>query len=757
MVFPYRALDGRLLGYVFRVEFDDGKKVTPTVRFVRLPDGREVWATVPFEKPRPLYWADARGGQVVVTEGEKAADAAARLLGNIAVATWPGGTQGVKYADWSVLAGRSVVIWPDADEPGREAARDIADRLLAIGATVKVAEPEDNRPAGWDAADAEAEGWDRAKTLGWLKVRCVVIEPTQPETEPPPHEGYNEGPADDEPDIDEPLPPAPPIDEGENAPFRVLGYDSGHYFYLPRATQQVAALPAQSHTWKNLMQLAPSHWWEANFQAMNKAGEMAATAALLAKAHAVGPFFPERLHGRGAWRDGERVIYHLGDKALTPDGTRRLYEVEGEAIYQATRPIRGLDLETMPATSQECQALVGICKRLPWANPLSGVALAGWIAIAPICGALKWRPHIWITGGAGSGKSTVMMDVVMRLLQSFAVQFEGNTSEAGIRQKLGTDALPIVFDEAEAETERAQGRIGAIVDLARLASSGARVVKGSKSGEAVEFTVRSAFCFSSIEHSIKQHADETRISKLALVRRTDAHADEEYKAMMSDIRNLFTPKFASSLFLRIWHNIPTVLDNIAVCIDAAAQELRDRRAADQVGTLIGGYVSLHMTRPIEFKEAVEFVRRYDWSEHTAIASADDKTRLLERILTFSVAVTTEAGKNMRVTIADMLRAARSMHGGIIPQSDAVRLLGPMGIKVDDDGAIISATSQRFSREILRGSQWEADWSRPLRELKGARKANVTYFAAGVRARGTLIPWETIGLDETLDDMAGALV
>ena len=43
--------------------------------------------------------------------------------------------------------------------------------------------------------------------------------------------------------------------------------------------------------------------------------------------------------------------------------------------------------------------------RLPFENDIGAVALAGWTTLAPICGALQWRPHVWLTGASGSGPS----------------------------------------------------------------------------------------------------------------------------------------------------------------------------------------------------------------------------------------------------------------------------------------------------------------------------------------------------------------
>jgi DNA primase len=90
-----------------------------------------------FEAPLPLYGTELLAQHpdhpVVVVEGEKSADALRRIFAgrNIIVVTWPGGTPVVLRADWTPLAGRQVLLWPDADRPGYEAMlghHDVADR-----------------------------------------------------------------------------------------------------------------------------------------------------------------------------------------------------------------------------------------------------------------------------------------------------------------------------------------------------------------------------------------------------------------------------------------------------------------------------------------------------------------------------------------------------------------------------------------------------------------------------------------------------
>ncbi|MGH7122118.1 MAG: hypothetical protein ACREFP_24510, partial [Acetobacteraceae bacterium] len=160
----YRDGAGRVLGHVCRFTMPDGSKEIRSLVFVGHRKWGQQWRWLGFPKPRPLYGLDrlaARpGAPVIVTEGEKAADAAGALLsGHIAV-TSPGGSKAAKAADWSALAGRKVTIWPDADDPGQAYARAVADILakLSPAPAVAIVKPPEGVAEGWDAADARAEG-----------------------------------------------------------------------------------------------------------------------------------------------------------------------------------------------------------------------------------------------------------------------------------------------------------------------------------------------------------------------------------------------------------------------------------------------------------------------------------------------------------------------------------------------------------------------------------------------------------------------
>jgi len=163
--YRYADAQDRAVGYVVRIEDKKGKRffqITPW------RDGKSAihWLIEDFAKPRPLYGlnelAAAKDDEpVLIVEGEKAADAAQDLFPSHVVVSWHGGANAIRQTDWLPLQGFDVTIWPDADDPGLNAADDIARTLRAIGAkSVKIVELPGTLPKGWDLADEAPEGVD---------------------------------------------------------------------------------------------------------------------------------------------------------------------------------------------------------------------------------------------------------------------------------------------------------------------------------------------------------------------------------------------------------------------------------------------------------------------------------------------------------------------------------------------------------------------------------------------------------------------
>jgi hypothetical protein len=114
---------GQLLGCVYRFTTSDGGKEVLPCTYCEHPTGAREWRWISFVDPRPLYLPSMVSGQalrpekaVLVVEGEKCADIAWEHLSRwVDVVSWPGGGKAVQKADWSLLADRRVILWPDCD------------------------------------------------------------------------------------------------------------------------------------------------------------------------------------------------------------------------------------------------------------------------------------------------------------------------------------------------------------------------------------------------------------------------------------------------------------------------------------------------------------------------------------------------------------------------------------------------------------------------------------------------------------------
>jgi putative DNA primase/helicase len=170
----YPDARGSALFHVLRFDPPGERKQFMPLTLWRAADGlRWRWRSV--RAPRPLYGldrlADRPDAPVVICEGEKAADAAAPIFPRSVCVTSPGGSNAATQADWSPVAGRRVLVWPDADAPGVAYAQKVATTLAGLGCDVSIIDAmalarltpdRQSRVArdGWDAADAGAAWLD---------------------------------------------------------------------------------------------------------------------------------------------------------------------------------------------------------------------------------------------------------------------------------------------------------------------------------------------------------------------------------------------------------------------------------------------------------------------------------------------------------------------------------------------------------------------------------------------------------------------
>lgn len=768
---PYHDADGTLRAYACRLEWEHEngvhKDVIPVCWMVNTDTGESRWKQRALPVPRPLYRLPhiSRPSQTIIVEGEKTADAAVRLFPGVQVTTWAGGSKAINKTDWSPLAGRKIVIWPDCDsksdpktgeyrayqeQPGMAAALTLADILTESGCDVRIVAVEypGTLPDGWDLADAD---WTPDEAIQHLKSHIRTPDEIRAL---PPFEIIETPEPDDQPDI----PPEYLEPAARDEPFRILGYNRSTCYYLPDGFRQVVALPTRDHSKLRLLELAPLSFWKSHFiDDAKRSGDRTdwhlAAESLIRRAQRAGIWDEDLIRGRGAWWDDGKAAVHLGDRVIVDGQEYPLGDAPGKFVYELNTPI---DIATdNPLSNSEAINLVRICEELRWQRPISGKLLAGWVFTAPICGALDWRPHIWITGGAGSGKSTIMTQIIHRLLKNNMLFVQGETSEAGVRQELGHDAIPVVFDEIESQDEKATSRVNAIMDLMTIASSetGAKLVKGGANGKAQSYMIRSMFCFSSISVNLKQHAAKTRVTVLDMRPKPDHETDDDlqqYNGMLKTIYETLTPEYIRRLQARAVGLIGVIRHNSRIFAEAAALSVGSRRFGDQVGTLLAGAYALHSSKQITPDEARKFVDSQHWDEHHDIDESKDERACMQYILAEQVTVDTNRGPKRRAIgeLVEICVSGLDEDDGDVSLDAAGKTLRRCGIAVlepidpFDSHRIAVANAHKALSRILSGSPWAASWSRTLARLNGAEKTNPMKFA-GVNSRAVSIPIHAI--------------
>ena len=653
---------------------------------------------------------------VLISEGEGKTDAATQLFpGHVCVA-WTGGTAGWAHTDWQPVAGRDCTLWPDADAKGRECMAKLAAALLELGCSVQIVDPPKHLPEGWDLANALTEKWTPAIAAESMTKRAKPVGlPETAEPEPAPA----------------PAPAPEPVDIPSTAPFVCLGFNEGVYYYQPDSTGQVISLSRSSHTGTNLVSLAPLPYWEALYPSKSGANWLAAASSLFERQAAAGIFSADCIRGRGAWWDAGRSVLHLGDRLLIDGTEQSISKATGSKFHYQRLASIEIPKRLEPLPDELGMEIIDIASRFHWEVPASGLLLAGWIALAPICGALQWRPHVWLTASAGSGKSAILDRFIGILLESMALFPEGNTTEAFIRQQLRADAIPVVFDEAESNEKADRQRIQNILSLARVASSSGRGVigKGGADGTAQSFNIRSMFLLCSISTALKQGADQSRFAQLTLRNPSylpKAERIAHWSALDADITRLCTAEMGHRLLLRMVRQIAVIRDSVAVFRRAAAERFDSQRQGDQYGTLLAGAWSLMNSTPATINDAYQLIDSNNWDAYREQTEADEE-RCLQHILQHQLRVENDRGSAYNRTIWELVELARGTAASMeITMTAAEAHLGRIGIKVEGDRIVISNTAKGV-RRILDSTPWADCYATVLGRLPEASKRGVVRF------------------------------
>lgn len=368
------------------------------------------------------------------------------------------------------------------------------------------------------------------------------------------------------------------------APFLFMGYDEKNYYVIPTNQSIPIKIGRPDNQIKGMMyDLASYDWWCNKFPKETKDGDLTlnifdAVKWFREKAQKKGIYDESILLGSGAHLDNEDIIVNLGDSLYSKKEKKKISfsEYTGKKFYKRSNNIFNLSGDAW--NIKESHDLFKEILNYGFGRNLDFILLTGFIALAPFASLLHRRPHLAIMGPRGCGKTTLVMNIIRPAIGNLGIYVEGKTSEAGIRQRIGTDCRPTIIDEFEAHNADEQQRNKNILSLARSAYGGeGEIIKGTTGQKPIIFKTKTMFMFLAININFDNDADRTRIPILKMQRSSEK------------IGKSFD---FSGLRKRIFDNINSVLKNIESAKNYITEKHDfDARTGDTFGTLIGGFWS----------------------------------------------------------------------------------------------------------------------------------------------------------------------
>ncbi len=363
--------------------------------------------------------------------------------------------------------------------------------------------------------------------------------------------------------------------------------------------------------------------------------------------------------------------------------------------------------------------------------------LAGWFLGQQIQSYWKWRPHLWISGPAGSGK-TILLEAMAAIGGRLVLRLEGqNLTEAGLRQAIGNDSCFAYIDELERNKSR-----DLILQFLRSGGRGGLVVKGSANQKVTRFRIKHMIACGSIETGIER---QTEVSRFFVI---ETKKDDSRDPKLPSVSE------AEKLHLRIvtfvlWatHKIDRIMGTVDK-IDGYDARLVDAYRVPAVMIALGD--------PEPDKAFKHYLHEFlnDWGARRSNEIQSDESDLLDTILKSVVWVNTTRFNEMK-GIDQNIRTQRTISqlldddGSIDEETED--LLAAKGVKKFPDGVLMDPRA--IERELLKDSKWaNFNTQNILKRLPGVR-TNVRRVIAGGRPRSLLIPLDACGLNspDNLDD------
>jgi len=787
----YLLADGDPAFSVTIKKYEEAGKVKKAAIVYRMIDGVMVKGMGDdfAEGGRPLYrlpqLADAK--LVFVTEGERKCERLQERLGDYATTTcYSGGAQGWSKTDFTPLIKKRVVVCADNDAPGIKAAHGIVDMLHDLGIEAAAFLPDTEFalnivPDKWDVGDEPPAGVTEEVLLEKLK---AVMESTDRSHIPLA-------------DIDETI-AAMEAETGEkkysentaakarsskkyaelnfDKYFKPMGYAGNYYHFLKKQgmikiERRVGDLIG-GHAFLEL--IPDKNFWvdicyKAESLVNNKPDWEGLAIEMVNRCHNRGNIADQDERGFGAWRDGKDVVQNMLT-GLTVNGNvtdAYYYQSPNNYFYNCQPSYTGFKVPRDVLSRDERHLIMNLVKTVRWEKEISGDMLAGWMMNAVIPGMLDWRPHIWMSGNRGTGKSKVMEKIIAPILGPFCRKMSHSTTIPGILQEIDSASVSIVMDEMESNVEKSKRITADMIDVARKISSdaGYRRVTSPNGKKRVQICV-SMMCFISISVGLAQASDRSRFTVLPLRIPADKSKMSLNYRLMEELSAAIPKDLGEKMYYYMLEHWEIHQKNIQMFAEIFTIQHGDQRAGDQYGTLLAGRWILENPRLATRDEAINMVTRDDYSYYLREeATESEDNQVIEHIGYSRMRVDGSNGPR-EYQVYNLISMAFGRIGeleadnmGIVKISDtrARAALAQYGIYCDTlEQAVHFLVTDREGMvgDLLKGSPFGSGWASILSRHEAATRQKKRIQYVGKVASVITIPIDEILKNDGASNEAG---
>ena len=550
-----------------------------------------------------------------------------------------------------------------------------------------------------------------------------------------------------------------PVDDcgiipADQIPFRFLGFDAGAYYVMPKNQNIPLSISrGEKSIGDKLFEIGVRDWWEACFTktVYTKTGEPvevfdkeSAVEWFRAESVKHGMYDDEKILGLGAHVDGKQIVVNTGRAVVAPDGTVSRYELyNGQNVY--CRSKSEIVISAEPWTEADGQFFVDQIRTFNFNTESAYLAIPGFCALAPFASCLFRRPHIFITGARGLGKTYLLHDIIIPIIGNqtiYADAGKGGITEAGLRQTAGADCRPMVIDEFEANKKSDLAMVDNILALARTAYGGEKTIKGSSSQKAISFATKMMFCFAAVNVNISDAATRSRFAICRIGGKSHGKAKR--------IKN------PDGLRARMFRRLQTIRDEIDACHDLLMETEENGgldfefREADTFSPLLAGYWAIVSDTPFgdtsrpQDAELLEQIKKAARSIRGNEETEIDEERVLTRIFQEKIRVSNDKEKTiaqMLTTLDDMKKMVYDEHVQLygLRRMKGTGAMGCSGVEI-----LAVSTKNDMIAKMLENTPF-SNYKEVLKRNSAAMFGGCakTVRIAGVTQSAIIFDWKTI--------------